>query len=269
MTKRKVCFLSLAFLTGIAAAEYRQFLLWQLLFLYTLVWVILIGREYRKTIKTVFWVFLFLLAVSFGICDSYSRQAFLEHCGSLLKENTECLVQGKIYQKEKQEKNDSISYYLKNCKVQFGHTYHSCNQILLNLKAGEYAIGEILCVKGKIKPFALPVNEGNYNERGYYQSLNIDFGVEGEKVLLVKGRKNMCKEQLLILKERMTESYQRAMPKKDAGVLSAMVLGEKGLMDDERKRLYQSAGISHIIAISGLHISMLGMAVYHLIQNGD
>ena len=39
---------------------------------------------------------------------------------------------------------------------------------------------------------------------------------------------------------------------KDGGVLSAMILGEKSGLDAEVKSLYQIAGISHILAISGV-----------------
>lgn len=46
-----------------------------------------------------------------------------------------------------------------------------------------------------------------------------------------------------------------------------MLLGEKSQVDSEVKGFYQAAGISHIIAISGLHISLLGMAIWNLMKN--
>lgn len=266
MAKRKVCFLSLAFLSGIAAAEYREFPLWIFLILFGALWMISIGREYQRTVKALFWAFAFLAAIGSGAYDSCSRQSVLKRYESLIVEDKTCLIQGEIYQKEKKEDRGLFIYYLKNCRAQFGQKHYSCNQILLNLNAEEYSIGEILCVKGKIKTFDSPVNEGNYDERGYYRSQNIDFGVEGEQTLLVKGRKNRFKETLFVLKEKMKESYQKAMPQKDAGVLCAMTLGDKSYMDAERKMMYRNAGISHFYSISGLHISMLGMAVYHLIR---
>lgn len=53
---------------------------------------------------------------------------------------------------------------------------------------------------------------------------------------------------------------------RDDGVLSAMLLGEKGALDAEIKSLYQRAGIAHVLAISGLHISLLGMGLYRLLR---
>ena len=53
----------------------------------------------------------------------------------------------------------------------------------------------------------------------------------------------------------------------DGGVLSAMILGEKSGLDAEVKSLYQKAGISHILAISGLHVSFLGMGLYRILRH--
>jgi len=48
--------------------------------------------------------------------------------------------------------------------------------------------------------------------------------------------------------------------------MKTMLLGEKGTLDEEIKGLYQRNGIAHILAISGLHISMIGMGLYQLLR---
>ena len=48
--------------------------------------------------------------------------------------------------------------------------------------------------------------------------------------------------------------------------MKTMLLGEKGILDEEIKDLYQRNGIAHILAISGLHISMIGMGLYQLLR---
>ena len=45
-----------------------------------------------------------------------------------------------------------------------------------------------------------------------------------------------------------------------------MVLGERSNLDTDTKLLYQRNGIAHLIAISGLHIAMLGGTIYHLLR---
>ena len=49
-------------------------------------------------------------------------------------------------------------------------------------------------------------------------------------------------------------------------VLAAIMLGEKAGMEPELKSLYQANGIGHILAISGLHLSLIGLGAYRLLR---
>ena len=64
----------------------------------------------------------------------------------------------------------------------------------------------------------------------------------------------------------MKKIYRKYLNPKDAGVVTAMLLGDRSALDSEIKELYQQNGIGHILAISGLHISILSMALYRLFQ---
>ena len=58
----------------------------------------------------------------------------------------------------------------------------------------------------------------------------------------------------------------RYMIADDAGIYKAMLLGDKSDMGNDIKELYQASGISHIIAVSGLHISLVGMSCLRLLD---
>ncbi len=60
--------------------------------------------------------------------------------------------------------------------------------------------------------------------------------------------------------------YDTCLSQHDAGIYKAVVLGEKTEMDPAVRDLYQDAGIAHLLAISGLHISMIGSALYGLLR---
>ena len=51
-----------------------------------------------------------------------------------------------------------------------------------------------------------------------------------------------------------------------AAILSGIILGDKSEIATSIRRLYQVNGIAHILAISGLHISLIGGFVYKLIR---
>ncbi|MGN1083530.1 MAG: DNA internalization-related competence protein ComEC/Rec2, partial [Lachnospiraceae bacterium] len=65
---------------------------------------------------------------------------------------------------------------------------------------------------------------------------------------------------------KLQKTYMTYLGENGAGVVSSMLLGERALLSDETKELYRHGGISHILAISGLHVSLLGMAVYQLLR---
>ena len=56
------------------------------------------------------------------------------------------------------------------------------------------------------------------------------------------------------------------MGDEDGTVLSAMMLGEKSSMDQDLRTLYQANGIAHILAISGLHLSFVGLGMYRMLR---
>ncbi len=49
--------------------------------------------------------------------------------------------------------------------------------------------------------------------------------------------------------------------------LQAFIIGDKSYMDDEIKQSYQSLGVSHIFAISGMHISLLSTLIITFLKN--
>lgn len=64
-------------------------------------------------------------------------------------------------------------------------------------------------------------------------------------------------ERLLRQRELWMEQYQHHLPPHSAAVLSAMTLAHRELLDRDTKMRYSQGGASHILALSGLHLSIL------------
>ena len=73
-------------------------------------------------------------------------------------------------------------------------------------------------------------------------------------------------ESLHKVKKAWSQSILENMSEENGQVLCAMLLGEKSDVDSDMKEQYQKAGISHVLAISGLHISFIGLGIYKLIR---
>lgn len=107
-------------------------------------------------------------------------------------------------------------------------------------------------------------NEGSFDAVQYYHSLGISavLYIETEDITLLSGSEDAPAERLFHLRTALRSVYEETLNGDDAGILAAMVLGDKSLMEQDVKDLYSSAGISHLLAVSGLHISVIGMSLY-------
>ncbi|MDO4265642.1 MAG: DNA internalization-related competence protein ComEC/Rec2 [Eubacteriales bacterium] len=65
---------------------------------------------------------------------------------------------------------------------------------------------------------------------------------------------------------RCTEVLSGIFPEKDAGIYQALLLGDKSDMDEGVRALYQSQGIAHLLAVSGLHFGIIGMGLYRMLR---
>ena len=113
---------------------------------------------------------------------------------------------------------------------------------------------------------AAAANPGQFDLRQYYKSLGYLYYIEEPEVISVAGGKNRIVYQLDSLKTSLKTVYRKCCTATDAGVYAAMVTGDRSDMDSTISELFSAAGIGHILAISGLHISLIGMGLYKLLR---
>lgn len=113
---------------------------------------------------------------------------------------------------------------------------------------------------------AAAANPGQFDLRQYYKSLGYLYYIEEPEVISVSGGKNRIVYRLDSLKTSLKAVYRKCCTATDAGVYAAMVTGDRSDMDSTISELFSAAGIGHILAISGLHISIIGMGLYKLLR---
>lgn len=130
----------------------------------------------------------------------------------------------------------------------------------------EPAIGQLVKVAGRKKSFEPGRNPGEFDSRLYYSTLKIAYRITKARIEGVGGNKDIFQEGLYRIKYRLESVLDRCLSNEDAAVMKGVILGDKAFMDEDTKRLYKDAGIIHIMAVSGLHISILGMGLYKLLR---
>lgn len=116
---------------------------------------------------------------------------------------------------------------------------------------------------------ALPehaTNPGGFDAADYYNAKKIFMFLKDASYVETGVKKSELLNTLHGIKERVTSVYDQTFEPKAASVLSAMVLGDKRGLDRDTRNMYQLNGIAHILAISGLHIAILGMTLFEWLR---
>ena len=122
-------------------------------------------------------------------------------------------------------------------------------------------IGEHIVVSGQPQAFEGRRNPGGFDAAAYYRAKGITFSMRKTKIRS-RGETYSFFGQMLFQCSRHMSRILDEVCGEDSGVMRAMLLGDKTALSADRKGLYQKGGISHILAISGLHVSFLGMGLY-------
>ena len=121
-------------------------------------------------------------------------------------------------------------------------------------------------IKGEVSFFENARNPGNFDQKRYYQIQDIHGIVWATEVRLLDSSRWELKNALVEFRSKWKENLVDAMGEEDGTTMGAMMLGEKSDMDQELKALYQANGIGHILAISGLHLSFIGIGMYRILR---
>nr|WP_294658581.1 DNA internalization-related competence protein ComEC/Rec2 [uncultured Blautia sp.] len=167
-----------------------------------------------------------------------------------------------------QDTEYSLSVYLKQVYLTYQSEKIPIRNIRVFLKENikkDLRTGMIIQVSGELERVSAPRNPGEFDSQQYYACRGIYYFMKNG-IIQKKSRSYSRYGQFLTdLRGRIAGILEVAAGE-DAGIYQAMLLGEKSSLDEEVKLRYQMAGMVHILAISGLHISVLGMGLFSLLK---
>ena len=163
------------------------------------------------------------------------------------------------------ESTNSFYYDLKN--VDFYNNKINKIRLYFNKENNEiYNIGNIINVNAKIYTVDEPMNFGEFNSLNYYRSMGIAFTSYAKNINVINDKKNVIRQKIYEIKNKIKENLFKIFNEEDAGVVLLMLTGDKSKINKTIKKLFSDNGISHILAISGLHLSILGLMLFELLR---
>jgi competence protein ComEC len=118
--------------------------------------------------------------------------------------------------------------------------------------------GQMLAVTGKETPPLPPTNPGQFDYPAYLASQGIDGVFRAGETHLLQGPGPL--DRLIALcHDGLQAGLQRTIPAENLALLTAMLLGETGGLDDSVTDDFRASGMLHILAISGQHVGILAL----------
>jgi competence protein ComEC len=74
------------------------------------------------------------------------------------------------------------------------------------------------------------------------------------------------REALRRLRIRMTRRIAAVLPGSTGGVASALITGKRGAIREEVKQAFRNSGLSHLLAIAGLHMGLVAAFVFFVVR---
>lgn len=266
MRERPLLWFACVFLAGLAFGRNRNLLLLFVLFVFVVV-EIYYGASCKFVLKSAGRSAILLSAFLLGVLHMETEESFrakyMVELESRPEEKTEVLVLGEII--EVKNTDYGVRIRLTDCYIYLKEKTVPCNDVLVYASSSHFHVGEIHKIKGKLNLFENARNQGGFDSKKFYQSQKIDFALNLEETEFL-AENNKWKSHLFSWKEHIKQVYFACMDKRAAGFFIGLLLGDKSDLESEIKDLFTVAGISHILAISGLHISLIGRNIYQLLR---
>ena len=136
-----------------------------------------------------------------------------------------------------------------------------CNYYFKSNKEKDYykdyiKVGDIYNVKGVIKVPEEPTTKGLFNYKKYLRTKDIDYIMTIKSIKKIKSTNNL----FYIFKRSIIKRLN------NNPYLYTFLLGDKSLISKDVLSSYQGNGISHLFAISGMHISLLSGIILKVLR---
>lgn len=101
-------------------------------------------------------------------------------------------------------------------------------------------------------------NTNGFDYKKYLTAKGIHFTAiaENDQIDIIGHNDHLFSDTLYALRNKCANIIDQMFPAKDSGVIKAYILGDKSGMDTEISDSFSASGLSHILAVSGMHVAV-------------
>ena len=218
----------------------------------------------RRLCKISLVIIIFIAVSAYSPLDFLGLYAQANYAKEYFTDGSQVTAQGEIYHKE--IKNEKAVYYVHNSIIS-NKTHRLSNiSFLFRFDSDSIPLNSKIKLTGTIKHFSPARNDGEFDMQKYYHSMGILFELEKSNLQDLDTGVLPISEELYLLNQDVFTVFEQSLPAEESGFLSSLTIGNKSQLDNGLKDLFKQVGVAHILAVSGLHISVVCMALYRFLR---
>lgn len=210
-------------------------------------------KRYFRYIKLVLKINIILtIIISSFISNSIIRYQNKKYDN--LFNNIEEIKATAIVISNKEEKEYSNRYKIKVCEGEFKQAY----LYITISKEQELEYGDKIQVKGDFIEPQKARNYKGFDYKKYLKTLKIYGTIKAEKVII---KEKNCGNKLMLISNKaffkIKNNIEETYNKTTSGIILGIMLGNTENIDEDIKEDFSQSSISHVLAVSGMHVSYI------------
>lgn len=131
-----------------------------------------------------------------------------------------------------------------------------------------FAVGDTVSLFARLSPVPKPVLPHSYDSQvqSYFSGIGAFGLIFGEVTRTQPAATSSISAKLASLRTTITKSIHLALPYDSGAIATAMLVGDQSGITKEIRTKMQVSGLAHILAISGLHMSLVAGGLYFLLR---
>jgi len=230
-------------------------------FIFPLVILLCLGIIFIIPFKfTIFWLIAIFILI--GINTQISRPA-LSGLPQIIHKNKRVIIEGTVYRPPKIQFN-TASFPIHAEKIFLAKKVKRVKiNLLLKIYGyrGDLKVGERIRFPAKLKGFENFNNPGNFDYRFYMHSRGLSFIaiVSDGRYVVPMGEGDLGYAENILEKARgpLRKFFRERLSKTTSPIYTALILGERQGLTSKLREPFDRSGVSHIMAVSGLHLGLV------------
>ncbi len=129
----------------------------------------------------------------------------------------------------------------------------------------ELSLGDQILFSGKLTTFNNFNNPGGFDYKRYmaFKGIWCSVSTQGQRIEILKTAAHRSFQRYLNkCRDKVSKLIQKTPEGEHRGVLQALITGERSQIPPGLREAFNRAGVGHLLAISGLHIGIVGTAAF-------